>query len=137
MIHRCCGEFFLGVLSRIYCTDLYGYRSKHANHLAMLKEMLENHIPDRIVESKNLAEIYDLLKGYSTIASFLAFQYTIDLNYSNLVNFSEMSFVVPGPGAQDGIAKCFCDLGGLSETDVIKWVTERQEEEFERRGIQI
>ena len=35
------------------------------------------------------------------------FNYSIDINYSNLVDFSEMSFVYPGPGALDGIKKCF------------------------------
>ena len=44
--------------------------------------------------------------------------------------------MVQGPGALDGIHKCFGDLGGLSETDIIKLVTDRQELEFERLGLQ-
>jgi hypothetical protein len=47
-----------------------------------------------------------------------------------------MEFVVPGPGAIDGISKCFTSLGGLTETDIIKLVTDRQCEEFERLGLQ-
>jgi hypothetical protein len=58
-----------------------------------------------------------------------------DVNYSSLTNFSEMEFVVPGPGARDGIAKCFSSLGGLTEADVIKVVADRQEQEFFDRGI--
>jgi 5-hmdU DNA kinase-like protein len=69
------------------------------------------------------------------MGDFLAYQYVIDLNYGPLLNFSEMEFIVPGPGARRGIGKCFHDLGGLSEADVIRWVTESQEEEFERRGL--
>jgi hypothetical protein len=46
-----------------------------------------------------------------------------------------MDFVVPGPGARDGIRKCFSGLGELSEADVIKYVAERQELEFERLGL--
>ena len=46
-----------------------------------------------------------------------------------------MDFVVPGPGALDGIHKCFSDLGGLTEGDLIRVVTERQETEFERLGL--
>ena len=38
-----------------------------------------------------------------------------------------MDFVVPGPGARDGIRKCFIDYGGYSENDIIKYVTEIQE----------
>ena len=44
-------------------------------------------------------------------------------------------FVSPGPGALDGIHKCFSDLGGLNESDIIQLVADRQEIEFERLGI--
>jgi hypothetical protein len=69
------------------------------------------------------------------IGDFLAYQYATDINYSNMTNFSEMSFVVPGPGARDGIRKCFSDFGGLSEIDLIKLVADRQDKEFERLGL--
>ncbi len=42
---------------------------------------------------------------------------------------------MPGPGALDGLRKCFTDFGGLTEADVIRLVTERQHMEFERLGI--
>ncbi|MEM9808882.1 MAG: nucleotide kinase domain-containing protein, partial [Cyanobacteria bacterium P01_D01_bin.56] len=58
-----------------------------------------------------------------------------DVNYSELTNFSEMSFVIPGPGALDGIRKCFSDLGGLNEPEVIKFMAENQQSEFERLGL--
>ena len=35
-----------------------------------------------------------------------------------------------------GIRKCFADLGGLTETEVIRYVAERQEREFLARGLQ-
>jgi hypothetical protein len=113
----------------------FGHDSKHRNHLAMLQRMLEDRLPEKIAEAASLAVVYELLREYPSIGSFLAFQYAIDLNYSDLVNFSEMSFVVPGPGARDGIAKCFYDLGGLTETEIIKWTTERQAIEFERLSL--
>src|SRR5204863_1668511 len=55
--------------------------------------------------------------------------------YSQLTNFSEMSFVVPGPGAKNGIRKCFQTLGGLNEVDMIRLMADRQEEEFSRLGL--
>jgi len=113
----------------------FGFRAKHENHLALLELMIKDSLPHRIAESRGLQEVYELLLRYPSIGSFLAFQYAIDLNYSNLTDFSEMSFVVPGPGARDGIAKCFVDRGGLNEADLIKWVTDRQEVEFERLEI--
>ncbi len=46
-----------------------------------------------------------------------------------------MEFVVPGPGARGGIHKCFADLGGFSEPDIIRLTAEGQEKEFARRGL--
>jgi hypothetical protein len=46
-----------------------------------------------------------------------------------------MDFVVPGPGAKNGISKCFSDMGGLTETDIISYVTEHQHFFFDRLGI--
>jgi len=55
-----------------------------------------------------------------------------DLNYSGFLDFQETEFTVAGPGAKDGISKCFVSTGGFSEVEVIKLVMERQNEEFER-----
>lgn len=46
-----------------------------------------------------------------------------------------MDFVVAGPGAQVGIRKCFADRGSFSDEDIIRWMTDRQHEEFDRLGI--
>jgi 5-hmdU DNA kinase-like protein len=40
-----------------------------------------------------------------------------------------------GPGARCGIRKCFADTGGLNETEIIKMVTDRQQEEFSRLNL--
>src|SRR5262249_17357294 len=80
-------------------------------------------------------QAFELIRSYAMIGDFLAYQYITDLNYSTLCNFSEMEFVVPGPGSKDGIRKCFQSLGGLSEADIIRWSTEHQEQEFTRLGI--
>lgn len=74
--------------------------------------------------------------GYPTIGDFLAYQYVTDVNYSTVTDFSEMSFVVPGPGSIDGIRKCFADTGGLSNAEVIRFMADRQEIEFERLGLE-
>jgi thymidylate kinase len=109
--------------------------AKHTGHLLLLERMLHDELPRRLSEARSLREAFELLRAYPMMGDFLAFQYVIDLNYSRLLNFSEMEFVVPGPGARGGIRKCFRDLGGLSESDVIRLVTEGQEEEFRRRGL--
>lgn len=112
-----------------------GSTKKHRSHLGLLQQMMNDEVPDRIASCKSMREAFDVLLSYPMIGDFLAYQYVTDLNYSELCNFSEMDFVVPGPGAIDGISKCFKSLGGLTETDIIKLVTERQCEEFERLGL--
>ncbi len=113
----------------------FGYARKHQNHLKLIEHMLRLDLADRIREAKSLEAIYGLLLSFPTIGKFLAYQYAIDINYSMLTDFSEMEFVMPGPGAKDGIRKCFSSLGDYSEADVIRYATDRQEQEFERLGI--
>lgn len=113
----------------------FGFNKKHQNNLKLLENMMQTGIAKKIAKAKSLKELYEILLSYPTIGSFLAYQFAIDINYSELCNFSEMSFVVAGPGAKNGIIKCFKDLKGLEYEDIIKYVTERQEEEFEKRGL--
>ncbi|SDS02100.1 nucleotide kinase domain-containing protein [Opitutus sp. GAS368] len=108
---------------------------KHRMHLDLLARMITDHLPQKLIEAGSMQEAFSLLLGYPTIGDFLAYQYVTDLNYSPLLNFDEMHFVVPGPGALNGIAKCFADFGGLTEVDLIKIVAERQEAEFTQRGL--
>lgn len=113
-----------------------GETKKHRSHLKLLKTMLADRVPERIGEMKGMQGIFELLRSYPMIGDFLAYQYTTDLNYSPLTDFSEMEFMIPGPGAKDGIRKCFKDLGGLKETEIIRMVADKQEGEFETRGLE-
>lgn len=114
----------------------FGSTRKHRAHLKLLERMMDDELALRIAGAKTMLEAFTLLRSYPMIGDFLAYQYVTDLNYSNLTNFSEMQFVIPGPGAKGGISKCFESLGGLTETDLIRVVTERQESEFDRLGIE-
>ena len=111
------------------------YPRKHLMHLHLLNKMIEDGLPNKLGEARSMKEAFEALLGYPTIGPFLAYQYVTDLNYSPLLNFEEMEFVVPGPGAKEGIRKCFSDPGGLTEADIIRVVADRQEVEFERLGI--
>ena len=112
-----------------------GGKRKHRMHLELLNFMMSDRAPAKLSECKSMGKAFDILRSYPTIGDFLAFQYVTDINYSICTEFSEMEFVVPGPGAKDGIRKCFSDFGGLTENEIIKVVTERQENEFQERGI--
>ena len=96
---------------------------------------MKDQLPSKIASAGSLGEVFDLLRSYPSIGDFLAFQFSIDLNYSVLTTFSEMDFVVAGPGARSGIRKAFSDTAGLNEEDIIRTVTEFAEREFQRRGL--
>lgn len=113
----------------------FGFEKKHQNNLKLLEYMMESGLPRQIARARSLEELYAVLLSYPTLGPFLAFQFAIDINYSELCNFSEMSFVVAGPGAKNGIHKCFGDIKGYDYEDVIRYVAERQNEEFEKRGL--
>ncbi len=108
---------------------------KHQTHLRLLERMMKQDLPNHLADARSLKLAYEKIREYPMMGPFLAFQFLIDLNYSPIINFPEMEFVVPGPGARDGIKKCFETTGGLSETDIIRLMAERQDIEFERLGI--
>ncbi|HEY3319890.1 MAG TPA: nucleotide kinase domain-containing protein [Planctomycetota bacterium] len=109
---------------------------KHRSFLILLQRMLRDELPMRLADCRRMSEAFLLLRDYPMIGDFLAYQYVTDINYSSVTDFSEREFVVPGPGARDGIRKCFDSLGGLNETEIIKLVCERQESEFSERGLE-
>lgn len=108
---------------------------KHRMHLELIERMIRDRLPEKLLETASMQDAFSLLRDYPTIGDFLAYQYVTDLNYSKLLNFGEMQFVIPGPGALSGIGKCFTDFGGLSHVDLIRVVADRQEEEFSRLGL--
>jgi len=116
--------------------SIFGYEKKHSNHLKLLEQYVNQKLLNTIQSAGSLENVYKALLDIPTFGAFLAYQYAIDLNYSNIINFSEMDFVVAGPGAKDGIKKCFSDYGDYTEADIIKWVAENQEAEFNRLDLE-
>jgi hypothetical protein len=112
-----------------------GVRRKHLTHLRLLRQMLDDHLAERLVACRTMRGGFEALVGYRGLGSFLAYQLITDLNYTAVLDYSEMEYVVPGPGAASGIRKCFDDPGDYSDADLIRFVTERQGEEFERRAL--
>ncbi len=113
-------------------TSVYGYKRKHKTHLRLLQDAMRCGLAEKIIASKRMAVAFKHLREIPTIGDFLAYQYVTDINYSDVVNFTEMEFVVPGPGAKDGIRKCFTDLGDYDEADIIKMMAEQQDVYFNR-----
>ena len=99
---------------------LYDYLpSKHAKWLQMVKdEFLGKSVVDEVLKAKSMEDVFCLMKKCSFIGSFLAYQYTVDFNYSPYINFDENSFVKAGIGAVRGIKKCFSSIGDDYETAI-------------------
>lgn len=113
----------------------FGSTRKHRNHLLLLEHMIRDGLPRRIATSRSLADVFRVLRTYPSIGDFLAFQFAIDINYSEVIDFSEMEFVVAGPGARDGIRKCFADTAGLSDAELIRIVADLANDEFARQHL--
>ena len=128
------------VYSAAYIMPSGGRRSghggpKHRMHLHLLRDMVTYGLPQRLMQTKSLGDAYQMLIGWRTLGPFLALQYAIDLNYTALMSHSETDFVVAGPGARDGLWKCFDSIGDYTLAEAILWLTDRQEAEFDRYGL--
>lgn len=129
------GKLYTGAF--ILCAaDAYGEGRKYLNHVALFQHMfLTDGLGQKLLAASSLREVYQLLHDYPLIGDFMAYQIAIDLNYSDLVNFSENEFTQAGPGALRGIKKCFTSLGSYSPSDIIAWMVDNQAAEFARLGL--
>jgi hypothetical protein len=112
-----------------------GETRKYSNHLRLLELMMRDRAPEKVANATSMKAAFRVLAKYPGIGKFLAYQYLIDLNYAVGLAFSEMEFVVPGPGARDGIRKCFGRLASGIEAEVIRYMADTQDEHFARLGL--
>lgn len=114
--------------------SVFGHKRKHSNHLALIRWMLEQRFPSSLRGMTTMSKGYDLMLSAPSLGPFLAYQFITDINYSSLTSFSEMEFVVAGPGAHDGISKCFETTDGVSAEEIIKYMAENQSAYFSELG---
>lgn len=114
-----------------------GYGGIHVKHQVWLQmiedEFIKGQGLQKVLKAESMAEVYNLLRNYPLIGDFLAYQYTIDFNYSPYLNFDEDSFVKAGVGAVRGIKKCFSSYGKDFE-DAIYYIHDNFEQLQERYG---
>lgn len=113
----------------------YKYKRKHQNHLKLIEHMILDEVPRKLNKSNSMEEGYKILLSYPSVGTFLAYQLITDINYSDITNYSEMEFVKAGPGAIEGISKCFSNYYDFSPEDIIKMVTADQDYHFKRLDI--
>ena len=112
------------------CPGDYGVAGivrKHSMHLHMLGDMLDARVPYYLLEGGSLEKAYNVLRKVRMFGNFTAYQFTIDVNYGPFLGYDEDSFIVPGPGAEEGIAKCFGALKRRPFAEVIRLVTDYQD----------
>lgn len=110
-------------------------RTKHGVWLEIIEqEFLKGEVLKQIAQANSLKEVYQLLQSCSLIGSFLAYQYAIDFNYSEVVDFSENSFTKAGIGAQRGIQKCFELQPPYSYEDYVQYTQDHAQEFREQYG---
>ena len=108
---------------------------KHRRHLQLIRDMDAAGVADKIIQATTLSEVFESLRLWPSLGDFLACQFAIDLNYTTHLNFDENQFVVAGPGARRGLAKCFELNPDWSDEDLIVYTTQRQEKEFADRSL--
>lgn len=121
----------------ILCANkAFGFDEKHRNHVALFKHMfLEHACAERVLQAPSLEAVVELLQSFPLMGPFMAYQTAIDLNYSDLLDFSENDYTQAGPGAIRGLKKGFVSLGDYSPAETILWMVDRQEEEFRRLDL--
>lgn len=120
----------------ILCANkAFGFDEKHENHDALFRHMFfEADFAGRCRGANALEQVVALIQSFPLMGPFMAYQTAIDLNYSELISFSENDYTQAGPGALRGIAKTFSDTGSYKPADIIMMMVEGQEQEFERLG---
>lgn len=88
----------------------FGEARKHGNHLRLIEHAMTTGLPQAVTSA-------------------------VDLGYSPITSTDENEFVVPGPGALDGISKCFASTGGLTPAETITWMRDTSPDHFARLGL--
>jgi hypothetical protein len=114
----------------------FGQARKHANHLRLVEAAMTGGLPVAVTKAADLRGVFEVLVGLPSVGPFLAYQFAVDLAYSPVVEVEEMQYVVAGPGALDGISKCFTDTGGLGPAELIAWLHDTSPEHFGRLGLE-
>jgi hypothetical protein len=121
----------------ILCANkAFGFDEKHRNHVGLFKHMfLEHACAEQVLQAPSLEAVVELLESFPLMGPFMAYQTAIDLNYSELIDFSENDYTQAGPGALRGLKKAFTTLGDYTPTETILWMVERQDQEFARLDL--
>ena len=108
------------------------FPTKHERYLALVEHMMSTDVTGKLQAARTYADAFKVLRSYPLHGkSFIPMQHLTDLNYSEVIDFDEDDFIVPGPGALDGIQKCWGTLpAGITPSAIIRGCVEDQETFF-------
>ncbi|HCD1703329.1 TPA: hypothetical protein NBI10_005568, partial [Klebsiella pneumoniae] len=86
----------------------------------------QDKIVNGVKSSGNQFEVFEHLKSFSGIGDFLAYQIFIDLTYIPNFPFTELNFVISGPGCERGINWIFSNRDGMNSEECLFWFTINQ-----------
>lgn len=79
-------------------------------------------IVEKILNSKDQKECFEVIKSVRGFADFLAYQVFVDLTYIPEFPFSENEFTIAGPGCRKGLDLLFKDRAGLTYEECLFWL---------------
>lgn len=108
---------------------------KHAGHIDLTIRMIRAGVAEHLQKQDSLRGVFECIRSWPGIGNFLAYQLAIDINYSEVMNYDEDDFVVPGPGALDGISKAWPGTDLRRAADIVRRTAAEQEERFDLIGV--
>jgi 5-hmdU DNA kinase-like protein len=102
-------------------------KSAEKYHLRVVQMMIEQGIPAKALAAASLDGIAALLQSFPRIGDFKSGQFALDLNYGPHLRLPVGNFVIAGPGACNGIDRCFA-AHGKRYNEVIRLVCRYQDE---------
>jgi hypothetical protein len=131
--------------------DGSGGKANYANHLRLLKVMMESDLPGQLAQLSELSDAWERISLYPSMGAFLSFQYVpiphllavplsnlfrllLDLNMIPMLSFPE-DWAVCGPGAISCLVKIFgAGVKGVYG-EALAWLHQTQDLHFARLGI--
>jgi len=110
-------------------------KPKFERHIRVLFKEVSSGLLNQLAECRSIKSTYNRLLEIESIGKFLAYQYAIDIAYCPDFQAEESQFVVAGPGALRGIAKCFKGTKGHTPEEIILFTYENQRKFFKKYGI--
>lgn len=87
------------------CSDVSP--EKHPRYIRPLKEMMDGGVTAELQKAHSYEQAFNIIQQYALHANFIGMQHLVDINYSEVINFDENDFIIPGHGCLNGMRKCF------------------------------